>query len=437
MMRFQEPPSSFVEDIPESNPEPDGIDNLLNAELCNLSLDERGQVFDDIHGVSDVIEETPELVSDSLERVDEELKLINDKYAYDFAYALDPKYVKNRVFRLRFLRATLFDAKATASRIVQHFEIKMELFGKDKLSQDITQDDLDPEDLTMLYAGYYQNIGVRDRAGRGVDLWLTGLKPNLGLDPATETKHRLRRLFYAQMVISRDEEIQKKGQVVVVWAVELPRSANKNRSAVWATVKMLSCLPIRLNAVHICFDNLFYKPLITLGSYAADTFTRVRMRSHFGSCSECIHELKTFGIPVYALPFDENGNASTENHKAFWATRRQLERKCSGLGKVLSPGPFDVLLGRGRLCQEHVGNVRYRKLVVKHKQQYDSASTVDKTAISFMIINLVKDASGRFLKDNGDGWVEVDDKRARDKVSHSFRTLRYTNHTTSTHTSKP
>jgi len=147
--------------------------------------------------------------------------------------------------------------------------------------------------------------------------------------------------------------------------------------------------------------------------------------------------LKTFGIPVYALPFDENGNASTENHKAFWATRRQLERKCSGLGKVLSPGPFDVLLGRGRLCQEHVGNVRYRKLVVKHKQQYDSASTVDKTAISFMIINLVKDASGRFLKDNGDGWVEVDDKRARDKVSHSFRTLRYTNHTTSTHTSKP
>mmetsp|Transcript_40169 Transcript_40169/g.96922 ORF Transcript_40169/g.96922 Transcript_40169/m.96922 type:complete len:298 (+) Transcript_40169:42-935(+) len=282
MMRFQEPPSSFVEDIPESNPEPDGIDNLLNAELCNLSLDERGQVFDDIHGVSDVIEETPELVSDSLERVDEELKLINDKYAYDFAYALDPKYVKNRVFRLRFLRATLFDAKATASRIVQHFEIKMELFGKDKLSQDITQDDLDPEDLTMLYAGYYQNIGVRDRAGRGVDLWLTGLKPNLGLDPATETKHRLRRLFYAQMVISRDEEIQKKGQVVIVWAVELPRSTNKNRSAIWATVKMLSCLPIRLNAVHICFDNLFYKPLITLGSYAADTFTRVRMRSHFG-----------------------------------------------------------------------------------------------------------------------------------------------------------
>ena len=105
-----------------------------------------------------------------------------------------------------------------------------------------------------------------------------------------------------------------------------------------------------------------------------------------------------------------------------------MERKLSGLGKVISPGPFDVLLGRGRLCQEHVGNVRYRQLVVKHKEQYDNSSTVDKTSISLMIVNLVKDSSGRFLKDNGDGWIEVDDKRARDKVSHSFRTLRYNNH---------
>lgn len=136
--------------------------------------------------------------------------------------------------------------------------------------------------------------------------------------------------------------------------------------------------------------------------------------------------MKTFGIPIYALPFGENGDVSIENHKTFWGKRRQLERQGSGSGKVLSPGPFDVLLGRGRLCQEHVGNVRYRQLVVKHKNQYDNASTVDKTSISFMIINLVKDASGRFLKENDDGWVEVDDKRARDKVSHSFRTLRYT-----------
>lgn len=303
-LKFQGPPSSFVEDIPENYPSPDGIDNLLNTELCNLSLDERGQVFDDIHGVSDNIEETPELVSESLQRLDAELKLIANKYAYDFAYALDPKYVKNPIFRLRFVRASLFDAKAAASRLVQHFEIKMELFGKEKLSQDITQDDLGPEDLTMLYSGYYQNIGVRDRAGRGVDLWLTNMKPNLGLDHATETKHRvsltnlkflhrvclsltiqvypqLRRLFYAQMVISTNEEIQKKGQVVIIWAIN-NSIASKNRSAIWATTKMLSCLPMRLNAVHICYNNAFIKAFITLGSYAADTFTRVRMRSHFG-----------------------------------------------------------------------------------------------------------------------------------------------------------
>jgi len=228
------------------------------------------------------------------------------------------------------------------------------------------------------------------------------------------------------MVISTNEEIQKKGQVVIIWAINNP-IGSKNRSAIWATTKMLSCLPMRVNAVHICYNNALIKAFITLGSYAADTFTRVRIRSHFGSFSECINELKTFGIPIYALPFDEGGKVMTQDHKTFWEKRRQLERKYSGVGKVVSPGPFDVLLGRGRLCQEHVGNVRYRQLVLKHKEQYDNASTVDKTSISLMIVNLVKDSSGRFLKDNGDGWVEVEDKRSRDKVSHSFRTLRYAN----------
>lgn len=42
-----------------------------------------------------------------------------------------------------------------------------------------------------------------------------------------------------------------------------------------------------------------------------------------------------------------------------------------------------------------------------------------------MIIKMVKEATGRFLKDDGDGWVEVDDNKVRAKVSHSFRTLRY------------
>lgn len=191
MMKYGESSSSIRDGIPDSNPSLDSIDNLVNAELCNLSADERRQVYDDIHAVSDDIVETPELISQSLLRVDEEIMKIHDKYAYNFAHALDPKYVKNPGFVLRFLRATLFDAESAASRIVKHFEVKMELFGREKLSQDITQDDLDPEDLTMLYAGYYQYVPIRDRAGRAVELWLTSMKPDLGLDNETETRHKV------------------------------------------------------------------------------------------------------------------------------------------------------------------------------------------------------------------------------------------------------
>ena len=134
----------------------------------------------------------------------------------------------------------------------------------------------------------------------------------------------------------------------------------------------------------------------------------------------------TYGIPTYALPFNEHGKASNEDHKIYWEKRRQHERRTtSGSKFVAFPGPNDVLVGRGKLCQDHIGNVRYRSLVDKYKDRYDRSSNFDKTAIAFMIIKIVKESTGRFLKEDSEGWIEVDDNKARAKVSHLFRTRRY------------
>ena len=67
-----------------------------------------------------------------------------------------------------------------------HFAIKAELFGKEKVARDISQDDLDKKDLECLLCGYQQVLPVRDRAGRGVFLFLPYLKSNLGI------KHKVR-----------------------------------------------------------------------------------------------------------------------------------------------------------------------------------------------------------------------------------------------------
>ena len=55
---------------------------------------------------------------------------------------------------------------------------------------------------------------------------------------------------------------------------------------------------------------------------------------------------------------------------------------------------------------------------------YNRAAFAGKQGVSANIVKAVHERNGRFLKDDGLGWVEVDDETAEKKVSHSFRTLR-------------
>ena len=139
--------------------------------------------------------------------------------------------------------------------------------------------------------------------------------------------------------------------------------------------------------------------------------------------------LLAFGIPTYALPFDEHRNFCNQDIFVRLKKVRDQENKIPGQeAKLIVPGPFDVLVGRRKLCRDHTGNVRYRNLVEKYKNKYEEATTkFDKTAFAMVVVKIIQESSGRFLKDDGDGWVEVDDNTARAKVAHCFRTIRPNN----------
>lgn len=135
--------------------------------------------------------------------------------------------------------------------------------------------------------------------------------------------------------------------------------------------------------------------------------------------------LLAFGIPTYALPFDEQRNLDLKQLVSKLQKRKEMESKSLNqeATRLIVPGPFDVLIGKSYMYREHTGNIRYRSLVANHQSQYKNLSHIDKTAMVLMIVELVKESSGRFLKDDGGNWVEVDDKIARRKVSHCFRTM--------------
>jgi hypothetical protein len=141
---------------------------LLVQEWNQLSLQEREQVQEEVHGVASYIQEEEGFVNKCLSELDEELRNIRKRTAYDKAFFLNPSYVEDRDFRLMFLRSEYFDAHKAANRLVDHFDLKFGLFGVEKLATDITLEDLPQDALAALNCGSIQNLPGKDRTGRSI-----------------------------------------------------------------------------------------------------------------------------------------------------------------------------------------------------------------------------------------------------------------------------
>lgn len=161
-------------------------EKMLSDEMLRLTVHEREDAYMDIHGIpsdntnggSDEIgkrmkqedESNPEFIHyckgeletkllslimihqyDSDDHEKEEragLSTANTVPAYQIAMKQSPDYVRG--LYTTFLRNEDYDIQATVEKIQEHFEVKRELFGCEKLAQEITLADLDPFDLETL-----------------------------------------------------------------------------------------------------------------------------------------------------------------------------------------------------------------------------------------------------------------------------------------------
>lgn len=106
------------------------------------------------------------------------------------------------------------------------------------------------------------------------------------------------------------------------------------------------------------------------------------------------------------------------------------------LPEDFQPGPHDILIGRGKKCYNHIGNINFRNLVSNNLDEYSSAKT--KQEKSDILADLVKQIrkispNGGFLKqDSSTGlWYEVGGFLAREKTSQAFRDALHENYRSS------
>lgn len=153
----------------DSNPET--IDQRLAEEMNSLSLDERNRGLEALHGVANELEETPELLQQSIQATksalqDDSLLPPSRKQAYLLALEADPSFVNDPNFIIAFLRSENFDAKRSAARMVLYLEKKKRHFGAEALTRSLHLGDLTRSERETLEAGAWQLLPDRDRSGR-------------------------------------------------------------------------------------------------------------------------------------------------------------------------------------------------------------------------------------------------------------------------------
>ncbi|KAG7344813.1 hypothetical protein IV203_032344 [Nitzschia inconspicua] len=410
------------------------VDSLLYAkDMYELSHEEREQVLLDIHGVvSEIVEETPDFVQEKRKELSSCLLQANTKgtHAYSKALLQDATYIQSSRFQLPFLRCENWDASAASVKLLNFLEMKLQLFGTEKLCRDITISDLSKEDRKMLESGFFQLSSQRDVAGRAI---LTAMPmcayPEMSMDSV------MRAFYYMYMTAAHDVETQQKGLVLIGCNVGPRRQVN--RKIAWHVHKVRQALPLKTMGIHYCYDDLRMLPMMTIGMLVSSASSRVRFRAHYGTVPELHHALTTFGIPDQSLPVTTDGEPKIKSFRTWIKSRKQQEDTSNNNNNnnnnketvsldnvIIVPGRVDVLLGRGKPIQEHFGNLRYHVLMDYYQKAYEDAKKFEKMLVAQTIVDLVHKYKGRFLRQEGAGWIEVEPIVARDKVSHAFRTRR-------------
>jgi hypothetical protein len=89
------------------------------------------------------------------------------------------------------------------------------------------------------------------------------------------------------------------------------------------------------------------------------------------------------------------------------------------------PSPYTVIIGKGKIPKQNLGNKRLRVLASNFLTQYSEANEKrTKTRVVNEIIGSIRSAGGCFVKQEKNGrWFKVTDQAVREKIGYVFRDL--------------
>ena len=93
----------------------------------------------------------------------------------------------------------------------------------------------------------------------------------------------------------------------------------------------------------------------------------------------------------------------------------------SSPGDALPQG-FSILSGRGGLTNRHPANRVYRRLIQHNKPIYQALQNKQRQVCLIQsIVKSIQASNGRFLRKEGENWIQLSDKEAYEKVKQAIR----------------
>eukprot|EP00339_Tiarina_fusa_P009658 CAMPEP_0117083908 /NCGR_PEP_ID=MMETSP0472-20121206/59071_1 /TAXON_ID=693140 ORGANISM="Tiarina fusus, Strain LIS" /NCGR_SAMPLE_ID=MMETSP0472 /ASSEMBLY_ACC=CAM_ASM_000603 /LENGTH=446 /DNA_ID=CAMNT_0004812713 /DNA_START=146 /DNA_END=1487 /DNA_ORIENTATION=- len=377
-----------------------GDDADLANDMNAVSFEEREKVYHDIHGVSELPEETTKLLSTCLEQLD---ACIAKSRHTNLAKArfLRPKLDTDRDFKLMFLRSTEYDAVKATRRMCDYFDKKCEIFGEDMLVKRITISDLSEEAIECQRSGLLMMLPFKDQSGRPIQFFDFS---KINWDPVAIRSHAQWFWYIIMNAVEGDATAQRRGVLSVSYApgsgLLEPGSCGRLRGLLAPAESISDALPFKLSCTHMCYDDPRFDFLMQIKELLLAEET------------DC-----------------ECGDLAKQNCEYIETQLRKEKRQAemeaedeARTGIVMYPRPNDILIGRGQSYRNYPAAQVFYKIIDTYMDQYlSSKERFEKVSLSIDVVSALRAAGYRMLQRKPSGWEILDAVSERQKVAVAFR----------------
>jgi len=203
--------------------------------------------------------------------------------------------------------------------VIAYWEKRVGIFGDEKAFLPMTLSGALKGDERSLEIGFLRPTFQKDDAGRAI---LYVEPSRLPMDKNYDRHSMVRAFWYYNHAALEDEEVQKKGVVIVAYPKEAQKSQFDRKMTKMNMGSIRGCLPMRVAAIHICHPPWFFEIIFAIAKIFLGERLRKRVKVHTGSEEGVIDTLeKKFGIDRVKLP-SQMGGGNDLDHMDWLEKRR-------------------------------------------------------------------------------------------------------------------